>query len=296
MSDSNPRAVLSDLHELRPHIWVSDLILDWTCIAGLVGLYGALGTPLWLLPVASLLIGARLHALGLLGHDVTHRLLCRRRRLNDLAEVVTGWPLLIRLEGYRTWHFEHHRTLGSDRDPELSYRSDAVYQTPVPRGRVAILFLSDLLGLGLLDLLRFGREILPEDRRRLAPIVLFWLALLALAHWLDAVWVPLLLLWSVASGFWAVFRVRTWTEHVGADASGSASSHRFHAGPLARFLFFPHNTYCHFEHHMHPQVPYYNLPAVRERTPGRPVLSLRELFGQLSANAEHPPLRAAHTG
>ena len=288
MASAEPRVDdLRELHELRPQVWLMDLAFDWACIAAWIALYGLVDS-LWMLPAVSLGIGSRLHALGLLGHDVTHRLACRTRWLNDLGAIPTGWPLLVRVEGgYRPWHFEHHRKLGTPADPEIaSYRGDAVYATPVPPGRVVGLFFSDLMGLGILDLLRFGRAVLPERWLTLAPMCLAWLAFFGIALWSDAVWIPLLLLWSLATGFWAVFRVRTWTEHVGAPERGSGTSHRFRAGPIARCLFFPHNTFCHYEHHLYPQVPYYHLPAVRARCEGPPIVSLRQLFREIAGPVE----------
>jgi len=274
--DSVPR--LDDLRRLQPRIWLSDLALDWACIAGFVWAYGQLDS-LWLLPLASLAIGARLHAVALLGHDMTHRLVCGTRWLNDLGEVVTGWPLMLRVEGYRPWHFEHHRTLGSEYDPELSYRGDPVYAAPVSFGRVVLLFVTDLLGFGVPDLLKFVWQITPRRWTRMIPPVALWVTAFGVAYACGALWVPTLVLWSLLTGFWAVFRIRTWSEHVGAPDRGNESSHRFSAGPLARFLFFPHNTFCHYEHHRYPQVPYYALPELRQRIEdGPPVISLPELF------------------
>jgi fatty acid desaturase len=59
---------------------------------------------------------------------------------------------------------------------------------------------------------------------------------------------------------------------------GKETSHRFKPGLLSRFLFFPHNTFCHYEHHKWPQVPYYYLPKVRELDKGKPVIAISGLF------------------
>jgi fatty acid desaturase len=136
-----------------------------------------------------------------------------------------------------------------------------------------------MLGLGIIDLLKFMKAVFPSKRpqRMIGPVVL-WLTFLALTLWLNCLWIFGLWAWSVVTGFWAVFRVRTWTEHVEVPPCGKETSHRFSAGRLARFFFFPHNTYCHYEHHKWPQVPYYNLLKIRNIDNSRPIRSLAELF------------------
>jgi hypothetical protein len=79
--------------------------------------------------------------------------------------------------------------------------------------------------------------------------------------------------------------VRWWTEHQGTD-----STHRLRANWLERFLFFPHNTFCHFEHHHWPTVPSWNLPKARERYTGpEPIVTLKELLDQWAGATPSPP-------
>ncbi len=269
------------LYKVQPHIWLCDLLLDWATIVAVFVAFGYFGT-WWLVPPASLIIGARIHALGLLTHDATHRLALKNRPLNELlGEIFTAWPLLIVLEeGYRPWHFEHHRHLGSEEDPELgSYRAGAPYDKPVTWRKVYLWFVLDMMGLGLFDLIKFSRAIWPSRQPwRICGPAFLWLGFFLVTLHTHSLWIFWLYTWSLISGFWAVFRVRTWTEHVGIEMRGKESSHRFNPGPLGRFLFFPHNTYCHYEHHKWPQIPYYNLPAVRALDQSRPVEPLGALF------------------
>ncbi|HSJ02993.1 MAG TPA: fatty acid desaturase, partial [Verrucomicrobium sp.] len=240
-------------------------------------------------PVVALVIGARIQALGLLVHDATHRVAFKTKWLNELlGETLVAWPLFIVIEkGYRTWHFDHHRHLGTDHDPELdSYRSDSPYDKPVTWRRVWRYFATDLLGLGVYDLFKFLKAIFPYKQpwRILGPVGLY-AAFFAVCYFSNSLWVFYLWVWSIITGFWAVFRIRTWTEHVGVEPQGKETSHRFSPGwdphspgVLGKFLFFPHNTYCHYEHHKYPQVPYYHLPALRKLEESRPVSALGELF------------------
>jgi fatty acid desaturase len=274
-------SVPKSLYRLRPMIWIADLVLDWSIIVAVFWLF-SLVKSWWLVPLAGLIIGARLHALGLLAHEGTHGLAFSNKRLNDwLTELLTAWPLFVAIDhGYRPWHFNHHRHLGTEQDPELgAYRGHEPYASPVSWRKVRWFFMGDLLGLGTLGLIKFMIAVFPRTKpwRMLYPAVL-WACFFLICYQLDALWVAGLWTWSVVVGFWAVFRVRTWTEHVGLPMEGKETSHRFEPGLLGRFLFFPHNTFCHYEHHKWPQVPYYNLPKVREIDQGKPVMKLSGLF------------------
>jgi fatty acid desaturase len=284
-SDTIPRDAMRSLQRLQPARWVRDCLVDWAVIIGTFVAYGH--THSWLsyltLPLCVLIVGSRQHAMGLLGHDAAHRLAFRNRRVNTaVPEVLIGWPLFIILEtGYRPWHFNHHRNLGSGDDSELDsrYRGVEPYVGRASWAKVSRCFLFDLIGLGMFDLFNFIRILLPYSHPYwvLGPVVM-WGGAAILLGYMHSLWILGIWALSEATAFWAVFRIRAWTEHVDAPADGHKSSHRFAAGPLARFLFFPHHTYCHYEHHRWPQVPYYNLPKLRALDHSRPVLRLLELF------------------
>ena len=271
------------LREIRSLIWFRDFVIDWTIIVAAFVIFAALHSPFnWLaLPLIILIIGARQHALGLLAHDAVHRLAFRNRTLNMIvAEVFIAWPLFIVLKnGYQPWHFDHDRGLGSDHDPEIDYRGGRPYSGRVTWRKIMRCFVLDLMGCGSLDLLNFMRLILPYKHfvMLLGPIAM-WLTAVALLSHFNALWILALWTASELTAFWAVFRIRAWTEHVSVPLAGKESSHRFDAGPIARFFFFPHHTYCHYEHHKWPQIPYYNLPELRKLDTSKPVLCLRELF------------------
>ena len=274
-------SIPSNLRSIQPSIWIFWLIFDWMqIIAGYV-VYASVVPYWWSLTFLIFFIGTRQHALGLLGHDSTHRLGLKSRWWNDvLGELFIGGPLLIVIQdGYRPWHFHHHRSLGTDSDPELDYRGGRPYQGHVSWLRILWCFVCDLCGLGILDLLNFMRLVLPYQRPlQLCVPVLLWFTCGMISYHFGCLWVLGVWLVSLVTSFWAVFRVRAFTEHVCVPSNGKMSSHRFTAGPLTRFVFFPHNTWCHYEHHQWPQVPFYNLPKLRKLDDSKPVLQLRELF------------------
>lgn len=275
------QTVPRELRELDPRQWLAVFVTNWAVIIATMTWIHRTQPPWYLYPFIVLLVGSRQHALGLLGHEATHRLAFRRRWLNDVvSELFIAWPLMIILaHGYRPWHFAHHRHLGTPRDSELDYRGGSAYRGRVTWGRVCMRFVMDLCGLGLLELLNFLRPALPYKKPILmiGPMLLWAGAWAMLAHFGCQ---QLLLVWalSLVTGFWAVFRVRAYAEHVGVPLSGKETSHRFVAGPVARLLFFPCNTWCNYEHHKWPQVPFYHLPELRKLDHEKPVLRFSQLF------------------
>jgi fatty acid desaturase len=78
---------------------------------------------------------------------------------------------------------------------------------------------------------------------------------------------------ALGTSFGAVFRLRVWTEHV-----GTADVHRISARLFYQLIFLPHNTWCHFEHHRFPSVPFWNLPKARALETETHIDTLEALF------------------
>ena len=108
------------------------ILLSWAAIAGLVALDGIVATPVRLLAVALLvlLVGGRLHALGVVLHDACHmphapgsahaRPDVRLRWLAALA----GYPIATTIEAMRFHHLRHHRFSCMAEDPYLKPGTD----------------------------------------------------------------------------------------------------------------------------------------------------------------------------
>lgn len=232
-------------------------LLDWFLIGGAFAAIAQFGPWAWVPAVC--VIGMRQHALALLAHDAAHRLAARSRRWNDaLGNLLCVWPLLMSLPAYRAFHFQHHRHLGTAADPERVFDRWPGYRKPAStRGMVAV-FLQDMVGLRLLDLLRVAKVMGPRTAAERMPPVLFALIVVAgltLAGllWTLPFWFAALLLPGHAC-----FRLRAILEH-----PPEGGTYRFAAGWLARAALFPHNTWCHDEHHRMPGIPARHLPKVR---------------------------------
>lgn len=269
-----------DARETAPMWWVGSALGDWCVIAGgayvvmqAVRIGQADPAPLTLvscalaLLAAWLLIGARQHALAILGHDGAHGLLCRNLTVNDfLVRVLAFAPLGAFLGGYRDFHFAHHRWTATERDPELrlKQRASGSYVLPRSRGRMIQTFVADLCGGGLretFDLIVVTKK--GAGRLEMLGPILWWavvgggLYLVSPGYAMSLVggW-----FFCIGTSFWALFRLRVYTEHL-----GTHGTHVISARFWERTLFLPHNTWCHFEHHAHSHVSASRLPRLREQ-------------------------------
>jgi len=266
---------LAPMRRLAPWRWGSYVAGDWALIVGAFAAAAWLST-WWAYLAALLLVGNRQHALVILGHEGAHRLVTRRRHLNDaLTQVLCFWPVGIDVASYREFHFAHHRNLNTPDDPEMAYREMGApgWDVPRPRWQVALRFAADLVGLGALEVFRIFRFARPHGWRGASGPVVLHGAVIGASVVAGAWWIPVLW-WSAGlTSFSAVWRFRCWLEHLGTE-----DTHRLHLTAVERFLFAPHNISYHWEHHHCSGIPFWNLPRLRRETPGVPVIRLWELF------------------
>ena len=241
--------------------WLSAVLVDWIILA--LTMAGALAMRSIPGYVAALfIVGNRQHALGILGHDGAHRLACRNRRLNDvLTSALCLWPLITGLEAYRKFHFEHHRKVGEPTDPEIPLRDRASgrYDLPIGPRRFVTQFVKDVFGAGsdeVIALVLYLKGVTVWDR--LGPVLL-WAIVGGGLVWAGA-W-QAVALWFVAlfTTFWAYFRLRVFTEHLGIEGT-----HRLSLTWWQAMIIAPHNTWHHYEHHRWPAIPCDRLPLARE--------------------------------
>ena len=251
-------------------IWLGALAGDYALMAIAFLLFDAFGWPA--VPVSLLLLGIAQHRIAILGHDGAHGLISRNRRLNDwLSQVFCFTLLLTDLRAYRDFHWQHHRNTGiRGLDPELDLKHDH-YPVPLSPRRLYGRFLLDLCGASIGEFL----QVVVYFSRRSRP---FWpaafLAGATAAAYASGKWDWFILFFvSKPTAFWAVFRLRVYMEHVGTDRT-----HRVHLNHFQRFLFAPHNTWLHWEHHEHPAVPFWQLPLLRQRNRETPVMRYSDVL------------------
>lgn len=278
------------LSVLRPYRWFLALALDWGVIVATFVAADLAHHPLvYILGV--FIVGTRMQALGILGHDAAHRLVTRNAAVDEwLGKIFCFLPIGLSSVDWRDFHLNHHRYFGTPRDPEIigKQNNSPKWDLPLNRAFIVKMFVLDMIGIGVIDLFRL-QAATPHYRERTrlrrfldtygGLILLFAVTALTHSLWIFAMWMAALL-----TAAWAVTRQRNLLEHL-----GTSGTNRFHATRLQRAIFLPHNIWVHYEHHKYALVPFYNLTKVRALDSKAPVQTIGELLDSYEAS---PPLPA----
>ena len=267
------------------------LTCDWMVI--LASLMAAAIYPTWWVIVpAMFVLGTRLHALGVLGHEATHYCISRNRKLNDTIGVLfCFWPLGASLAGYRHFHQRHHRHLGTDQDPERHFYQSEIWKIPVAPGKPLQRFFIGCVGGHIVEFGKLLQSLLPRSKAEWLGIPLWWATFAMTLALSGHLWLLVVYAITIPTIFWALIELRGWTEH-----RGIAETHRYQTHWLIREILFPHNVWMHYEHHQWCYIPFYNLPAARELDDATPVVALKEVFDFLGdADHDHYAARQGYT-
>jgi fatty acid desaturase len=112
------RSLLQQLSKRAPMRLLSQTLMEWICIVGLVIAATRIDHPA-VSVACMLLIATRQHALLVLMHEYAHHQFSRRRAwINDmLGDALTALPFLITVHGFRRNHMAHHQHVKTDDDP-----------------------------------------------------------------------------------------------------------------------------------------------------------------------------------
>jgi len=230
--------------------WSIAVAVNWLVITAAITLACTLNHAVGYV-IAVLVVGTRQHALAVLAHDGAHHHVTRVRWLNDaVTSFFCFWPLGVGLHGWRKFHFKHHRTVGTANDPELQIKRKYSRRWS-PNTKQWRQFILDLMGFSALEATMLIRLAPPERKIDfIGPVLVLLTAWTIVLYWAD--W-RALAIWHIAAAtsFWAMFRLRAFTEHV-----GTTSTHRLREPPWwKKLLYLPENTWLHWEHHKYPAIP-----------------------------------------
>ncbi len=223
---------------------------------------------------AVILIGARMHGLGILVHEAAHYRFLKNRYWNDLLTNLTAtYFIFTTVDTYRKNHLAHHQHLNSDNDPDwVAKLGKGAYTFPKSRLEFLLRVLSYLfLYQGILDafwfLKRFGGKKKATDPAKDNKwIQLGFNAILFTALTVFGGWKYYLLYWIVPylSTFFMFQYIRSVAEHFGdlAYEHDLNSTRSVKPNWLESFFIAPHNVGYHLEHHLYPGVPFYHLPEL----------------------------------
>jgi fatty acid desaturase len=247
--------------------------LEWPTLLLLALTYAVftLGTLLWphTASLSILLTGLAIAQHASLQHEALHGHPFRNAALNE-ALVFPALSVFIPYRRFRDTHLQHHydpALTDPYDDPESNYMDPAVWARLPQAMRLICRANNTLLGrilLGpLIGTIRFVLDDVALMAKGDAAVRNAWMVnLLGVALvlvWLLAIQMPIWgYLCALYFGF-ALLKIRTFLEHRAHDAFRGRTVIVEDRGPLA-LLFLNNNL--HVVHHMHPNVPWYDLPGL----------------------------------
>lgn len=216
--------------------WPARLAAEYAVIALAMAAAVRLGAAAWYL--AALLIGTRLHAIGVIGHWAHHRLMPGHR----LILAATFGPLGIDPRKYARAHGLHHAAtsiLARDHEMQTVQRFLPRWQAFRRRD-----LLADALGMHVDEAIFVLRTM---GTARSLGIYVALVALLFAAIGPAALLLPA----GGATGLVLAHRLRAWTEHDHLRRPGLTLT-QSRPALWRRALYLPHHTWLHAEHHASP--------------------------------------------
>ncbi|MEJ6628115.1 MAG: fatty acid desaturase [Ilumatobacteraceae bacterium] len=240
-------------------IYVQTVGIIWTALA--------LRNPITYV-IAFLLMG-RAHAqLLALMHESVHRLLFRKRKLNDFAgRWLLGYMSFVNTDGYRYVHMAHHREEFGPNEPDIPLYANY----PITRASFWRKMRRDGLGSTGFRMLRgqfvsvFNKKspdqnVQRNTQRKIFALhtVLLILSVIFVNPWVYAMlWLlPYITVWRVMN------RLRSIAEHGGlrADSDRRVTTHSVKQHLFSSFYFVPFNLGWHIAHHTDSGIPFRSLP------------------------------------
>lgn len=255
----------------RKNNWLGAGIIafDWLVIGATFYIVGSYPNPLTIL-LGVMVLGARQLGLGVVVHETGHRTLFSSPRLNDFCgKWLSGYPIFSDKVSYMRVHLEHHRSAGTDKDPDLAnYRN-----YPVSSDSLRRKVWRDISGqLGWRRLKSIGRGLrrfpgLDADTRRyLIGSCVMNVALLAVLAAFGHAWLYLLWVAAFMTSHMLVSRIRQIAEHAAVpdlfDPDPRKNTRTLYIAWWERLFIAPHGVNYHLEHHLLASVPIYRLRAL----------------------------------
>lgn len=242
--------------------------------------------------VAVVLMGRSNVLFNILAHEAAHRLLFRRKAVNDfVGRWVVGYPWWVVTDLYRRGHMAHHRDELGPEEPDAGLYGGY----PITPASLRRKLTRDALGNSgwkqLKGLLRgLGRPTTrPYAAKVLAAQVVVFAAFAAMGRpelYVLLWFVPRMTVWPVLN------RLRAIAEHAGMERSDDRrrTTHHVRQSALARFWMVPYHTGWHLAHHVDIAVPWRNLPRLHAElvaagwvTPALTYPSYRALWQSLAS-------------
>ncbi len=278
-----PPSKIKELSVLDPAKALAATAGEWVSIAVAIALCSYFWHPaLYLLTV--MFVGARQHALIIMGHDASHYRYLPTRWQNELfGNLFLMWPVFASVEAFRKFHGPHHQftNLPNDGNRHIWYTHDAAgelepgWTFPKTRLGLALVLLRRAFFLtGLFWIVRglVGASLIPSPHWLLAAKLAFYGSVVGALTYFGA-WYAFLLYWIVPYCTWhiAIQYARLICEHSAVESEEEEYAITRTTIPtwLESIFILPRNVGYHIEHHWYPSVPFYRLPELHRQLMAR---------------------------
>ena len=257
-------ATLKALSKITPWRSIAQVALEWVGIAAAIILCSAYWNPvLYILTV--IWIGARQNALAVLMHESVHYRLLPNRTWNEwVGEILTAWPVLVTVNGFRQTHFAHHRHVNKPEDPDWERKQHDLFE--YPKSGLDMIFITLKYWLGFYAIKQLAEvNTAAKIPPRLKYLRLAFYAAVVAASIVFHFWLGLLIFWIVPlfTYFLWIIYVRGVAEHFGGIEDRHEDllqmTRHIEANWLERLLIAPNYIHVHIGHHLYPSVPFYRL-------------------------------------
>ncbi len=227
---------------------------------------GYLGNPWWgfllFFPVY-ILAGASLHGISLFVHEGVHSTLSTNPLWNRCLSILCALPVWQNFSAYKVLHLKHHRHLGEEGDPDHypNYTQWTWLEFAMYWGRLILGYPAYITAIPLLGFIQGNFRdrlwIILEVMLLITLIVLVWhsnIPTMLLVHgWL----MPMVVINTIVNI--RGMSQHTLLEHEKDEIRGTRT---IVTNPITTF--FMCNENFHLEHHLYPNIPWYNLPQVHQ--------------------------------
>lgn len=214
----------------------------------------------WLTSIVIFAIGfGPLHDLLVQGHEGTHDLISRNRRINDFFTWFTLAVAGISAEAHRRFHLDHHHHAHTALDPEYQYFDRVVHG--VPGWAYLFIPLFAQVGVNVYGLQNtMPREVRGRVCLELGAGFALHVLLVVGFGWRNYL---LFIAAPMMTGLYVASVLRSVTEHHDVtEGSEWTNARSIVTSRLLEFLW--SNVNYHLEHHLYPAVPYHALPKLRQ--------------------------------
>lgn len=217
-----------------------------------------LALPLYIIAAASL------HGISLFTHEGVHGVLSRNRAWNHILSALCAMPVLQNFAAYRVLHLKHHRHLGLEGDPDhyKNYTSWSWLVFAMHWGRLILGYPAYITAIPILGF----RQGTWKDRFYIIAELLVMATFIFLVCISPLSWVLLLHMWLIPMLIInTMVNIRGMSQHTLLEHESDTikGTRTILTNPITKF--FMCNENYHLEHHLYPNIPWYNLPETHRQ-------------------------------